>query len=883
MRIKIYIKMLLVGISLVLVNTCKLYSFVAPQSTNQNEYPNRGNAIYRDLHDPVLNIVNYGHTAIFYKYGSPGDSFRLVIQANGKSGPSGINTWSGFLGQGKSTYEYWGAYTQERIDSVNADEIIRVAEEECLNITYAFCWGHYKDPTGYGGTPALRCDGLVEYCYEKAFGEGNIPSYKSPNQGIVPNDYSVDNIFEWILPYTVAACYAHNTTHTMCPCLQMEWINEGYNDGHEGASAYGRQGRNSVPNIVTLDTTLVFDFSSGKKGHKEAKGKIREAKSIRINKIPSFAQPMNSKEHKLYTCKEIDLNNSKNYKEITLNKPIKKGNSKGEVTLSNDFEGPFKVYDEGAQVGFEMTKMVPAQPCTLKYFYVWFYNYDSSQQTKNCGFVVAEDNGGVPSSTFLFAINADITQDAGECLCWKIPVSNGLVFNGPFWVGHCETTDGAPTSVYDSIVTPGTNFFCDTTMSNEWTEDAYDYLHAAVVAYGTGGDTIGQIGQDLRITNNGLAPLKINYIYSYEPWVKKITPDALFILPYDTAIVNVKAARGTYTTSQEGWLYVSPQNDVEARVRLRLELGGPPVKDTIPPSIIISQPDSGNIWKIGENDTILWAMYDNNGTIIHCQIEYSTNSGTNWNTLLDTSDSFSSGVWYQDWNIPNVFSKTCLIRVSATDSSGNGSKDTSNLFTISNDTTPPPAPVNITANGSNPSPLQDSATFTINWTNPYDNSGIAGMWCKLDSLPSYSSDGFYGDIKDKPFKAIIDSLWGTHMLYVWLEDSSGNKNHLNAASVELRRQQVGVEDNKFPDKFVLFSPAPNPSLRNVIIKYGLPEEASISLKLYDISGRVVKSFHTEMQAKGYYNVKIEGLSLGVYFIKFAAGNFKATKKLMILR
>jgi hypothetical protein len=91
---------------------------------------------------------------------------------------------------------------------------------------------------------------------------------------------------------------------------------------------------------------------------------------------------------------------------------------------------------------------------------------------------------------------------------------------------------------------------------------------------------------------------------------------------------------------------------------------------------------------------------------------------------------------------------------------------------------------------------------------------------------------------------------------------------------------------------------PNPSLGNALIKYGLPERADISLGLYDISGRLVKSLCSGIQEKGYHEVNAGAyhdtpLPTGTYFIRLSSrilrdfagstGEFKATRKLTILR
>ena len=79
---------------------------------------------------------------------------------------------------------------------------------------------------------------------------------------------------------------------------------------------------------------------------------------------------------------------------------------------------------------------------------------------------------------------------------------------------------------------------------------------------------------------------------------------------------------------------------------------------------------------------------------------------------------------------------------------------------------------------------------------------------------------------------------------------------------------------------------PNPSFGNVLIKYGLPEKADISLGLYDISGRLVKTLYSGTQEKGEHKVNVGAYydtPTGIYFIRLETNNYKATRKLTILR
>ncbi|MDD5531031.1 MAG: T9SS type A sorting domain-containing protein, partial [bacterium] len=98
--------------------------------------------------------------------------------------------------------------------------------------------------------------------------------------------------------------------------------------------------------------------------------------------------------------------------------------------------------------------------------------------------------------------------------------------------------------------------------------------------------------------------------------------------------------------------------------------------------------------------------------------------------------------------------------------------------------------------------------------------------------------------------------------------------------------RVGVEEQgKIPDKFTLSLATPNPSMRNIVIKYGLPEKVGVNLSLYNLSGRLVKTFCLGEQKPGYYEttVNYNELAKGVYFAKFSAGRYKETKKIILIK
>ncbi len=91
-----------------------------------------------------------------------------------------------------------------------------------------------------------------------------------------------------------------------------------------------------------------------------------------------------------------------------------------------------------------------------------------------------------------------------------------------------------------------------------------------------------------------------------------------------------------------------------------------------------------------------------------------------------------------------------------------------------------------------------------------------------------------------------------------------------------RDKRAGVRlDQNYPNPF-------NPSTR---ISYYLPEEAHVTLKVYDVQGRVVASLVDGVRPAGLNEAVLNGKALqsGVYFYRLTSGDMVRTRKMIILR
>ena len=88
-----------------------------------------------------------------------------------------------------------------------------------------------------------------------------------------------------------------------------------------------------------------------------------------------------------------------------------------------------------------------------------------------------------------------------------------------------------------------------------------------------------------------------------------------------------------------------------------------------------------------------------------------------------------------------------------------------------------------------------------------------------------------------------------------------------------------------PAEFALEKSYPNPAASQATIEYALPDDASVTIELYDVLGRRVAQVVNREQRAGVHRVQVdvEDLSAGVYFYRMRAGDFTDTRRLTVVR
>jgi photosystem II stability/assembly factor-like uncharacterized protein len=88
-----------------------------------------------------------------------------------------------------------------------------------------------------------------------------------------------------------------------------------------------------------------------------------------------------------------------------------------------------------------------------------------------------------------------------------------------------------------------------------------------------------------------------------------------------------------------------------------------------------------------------------------------------------------------------------------------------------------------------------------------------------------------------------------------------------------------------PDKFELSQNYPNPFNPVTNLEFGITELGFVSLKVYDVLGKEVKTLVNEIKQAGYYKVQFDGSNFasGVYFYELRTGSFVSQKRMVLMK
>ena len=151
----------------------------------------------------------------------------------------------------------------------------------------------------------------------------------------------------------------------------------------------------------------------------------------------------------------------------------------------------------------------------------------------------------------------------------------------------------------------------------------------------------------------------------------------------------------------------------------------------------------------------------------------------------------------------------------------------------------------------------------------------------LSVLPWDGTSTYYlTNLLDGTVQAILPGQRGSYSLNLNEFEAKIFYYGLDSVTVD-----VDDENNTIVKQFELYQNYPNPFNPTTKIKYQIPSEEKVLLKIYDVLGREVKTLVNEIRSAGVHEIEFNASSLasGIYFYRISAGNYSDIKKIVLLK
>ncbi len=158
------------------------------------------------------------------------------------------------------------------------------------------------------------------------------------------------------------------------------------------------------------------------------------------------------------------------------------------------------------------------------------------------------------------------------------------------------------------------------------------------------------------------------------------------------------------------------------------------------------------------------------------------------------------------------------------------------------------------------------------------NLNTGGAWAQNQSI-------------SKSFTDTISNAWAPEnckFIAIVYRDSTG---HFNLSEVQQAVQQpvanpTGIANEEYvPAVYSLSQNYPNPFNPTTNIKFSVPKDGNVTLKIYDLRGKEKAVYMKGFLNAGTYNAQINaaGWTSGIYFYKLTADDFSATRKMVLIK
>jgi photosystem II stability/assembly factor-like uncharacterized protein len=291
-----------------------------------------------------------------------------------------------------------------------------------------------------------------------------------------------------------------------------------------------------------------------------------------------------------------------------------------------------------------------------------------------------------------------------------------------------------------------------------------------------------------------------------------------------------------------------------------------------------------------------------------------TNKGDNWITLNSNSSTALDGIYFVNENTgyvggANIFLKTTDEGATWVNKIGNFISpfetaqavyfsdvntgyyctNTSNSRTVK------------TTNGGDTWTLIDSNSVAgAGWDMSFVNANTGYICTGNGKVKKTTNAGVNWTLQDTP---LTENLYAIHF-------PSVNTGYIASWSGKILKTTNGgatyiyKENSNIPEKFQLYQNYPNPFNSSTTIKFNLPDRTviarspdenginsttwqsqKISLKIFDITGKEIRTLVNESLEPGTYKISFNAINLpsGIYYYKLISREYSITKKMLLIK
>jgi len=140
------------------------------------------------------------------------------------------------------------------------------------------------------------------------------------------------------------------------------------------------------------------------------------------------------------------------------------------------------------------------------------------------------------------------------------------------------------------------------------------------------------------------------------------------------------------------------------------------------------------------------------------------------------------------------------------------------------------------------------------------------------------------------FTTTIDPTWVAgnckYQVIIYKDNGALNVSEVQQGISEpILTTGISSSESGTPVSFELSQNYPNPFNPSTSIKFSVPKDGIVSLKIYNVTGQLIETYVDGFLNAGNYNAQIDGtnLSSGIYFYTLSSGDYVQTKKMNLIK